>query len=258
MPAMWRNARAIFPWPYLEKPGERHLDEEDFTAPPVPLIAAKDGPLRIAFFTDNRVAACSTTIVQAVEKCAKFLSEAGHEIVENWPPAIEEAYELELSLLGADGADGIDGYLKSVGSTQTHPLLEAGFLGRMRAFRSSAAQLATNWEQWDKYRTLMIRFFNDYDAVLCPVYTQAAFKHGESVKPGNFEGFSYTMAWNVSGNPAATVRVAEAEGLPVNVQIVTARWHDLLALRICRSLEERFGGWQPPVVAQALRPARSS
>jgi Asp-tRNA(Asn)/Glu-tRNA(Gln) amidotransferase A subunit family amidase len=53
------------------------------------------------------------------------------------------------------------------------------------------------------------------------------------------------MAWNVSGNPAATVRVAETNGLPINVQVVTARWRDLLALDICSLLEKQFGGWRP-------------
>jgi Asp-tRNA(Asn)/Glu-tRNA(Gln) amidotransferase A subunit family amidase len=82
--------------------------------------------------------------------------------------------------------------------------------------------------------------------VLSPVYTQPALKHGDSVKPGNFEGFSYTMAWNVAAAPAAVVRCAEADGLPINVQVITGPWRDMLALEICGELEKQFSGWKPP------------
>jgi amidase len=221
-------------------------DGEDFTSPPVPLIPADYGKLRIAYFTDNGIAVCSSEIVNAVRSCAGFLSEAGHDVVEARPPGIDLAYELEMALLGADGGDGIDAYLASAGSTQIHPLLEAGFLSRMRRYRCNASEFASRWAQWDEYRSAIANFFQRYDAVLCPIYTQAALKHGDSAKPGHFEGFSYTMAWNVSGNPAATVRVAEADGLPINVQVVTAKWRDLLAIEICRILEKEFGGWQAP------------
>ncbi len=225
-------------------------DGEDVSSPPVPFIPAKRDRLRIALFTDNGMAPCSQEVVQAVRSCAQDLLNEdllNAEVVEERPPDIEQAYRLEMSLLGADGGDGIDAYLASVGSTQTHPLLEAGFLGRVRPFRCSASELANRWAQWDNYRAGIAAFFRRYDAVLCPVYTQPALKHGESVKAENFEGFSHTMAWNVSGNPAATVRVGCAQcGLPINVQVVTARWHDMLALQICRILEARNGGWIPP------------
>ena len=223
-------------------------DGTDWTSPPVPLIAPQDHSLRIAFFTDNGVATCSSDVVEAVRKCARFLSQAGHEVTEVRPPGIAQAYELEMGLLGADGAEGIDAYLESIGSTQRHPLLEAGFVSRMRQRRATATQLATRWAEWDEYRTQMTHFFRKYDVLLCPVYTQSALKHGESAKSGNFEGFSYTMAWNVSGNPAATVRCAESDGLPVNIQVVTACWRDLLALEVCWWIEKEFGGWRPPAI----------
>jgi hypothetical protein len=31
----------------------------------------------------------------------------------------------------------------------------------------------------------------------------------------------------------------------VNVQVVTKPWDDMLALEICQSIEDQFGGWQP-------------
>ncbi|MBV8821001.1 MAG: amidase [Acidobacteriaceae bacterium] len=219
-------------------------DGRDFTSPPVPLLEAQklDG-LRVAFFTYNGFARCSREIEDAVRACAHFLASHGCRVEEQRPPGVEDAYELELAIAGGDGCAAIDQYLEEIGSTQVHPLL-VHFLDRMRPFRASASQLAERWARWDSYRSAMAQFFEQYAAIVCPVYTQAALKHGESAQTVNFEGFSYTMAWNLVGAPAATVRCGEANGLPINVQVVTKPWRDLLALEICGFIEAAFGGWK--------------
>ncbi len=220
-------------------------DDLDFTSPPViPVPVDHSRKARLAFFTDNGFAPCSAEVQTAVRRCADFLRDTGAIVEELRPPGVEQAYELELAIAGADGGDGIDAYLQKMGSTQVHPLL-TGFLHRMRPYRATASELAGRWNQWDEYRLQIRRFFQNYDAILCPVYTQAALKHGESEHDGNFEGFSYTMAWNMAGVPAATVRCGEHGGLPINVQVVTRAWRDLLALEICRLIELQFGGWKP-------------
>lgn len=221
-------------------------DAHDFTSPPVPLLEPQNTrSLRVAFFTHNDFAPCAEEVKDAVTRCARFLEQAGAAVEECRPPGIEQAFELELGLLGADGVDGIDAYLRDVGSRELHPLLTS-WLDRMRPLRATASQLASRWTQWDQYRAAMARFFEQYDAIVCPVYTQPALKHGDSVRDGNFAGFSYTMAWNVAGAPAATVRCSGAGGLPINVQVVAKPWRDLTALAICQEIEAEFGGWRAP------------
>lgn len=228
-------------------------DGADFTSPPVPLLEAKPkSAMRVAFFTDNGFARCTPEVVDAVNRCAKFLQRAGILIEEHRPPVAEQAFDLEFALLGADGCDGIDAYLKDVGSTEVHPLLTA-WLNRMRPLRATASQLAKTWERWDDYRSGLARFFRRYDAILCPVYTQPALRHGESIRDGNFEGFSYTMAWNVAGLPAATVRCSETNGLPINVQVVAGPWQDMTALTICQLIEKEIGGWRAPLLASSVK-----
>ncbi len=220
-------------------------DGADFTSPPVPLTAAeRSRAMRIAFFTHNGFAQCTPEVQDVIRRCADFLSQDGMIVEERRPACVEQAYELELALLGADGADGIDHYLEEIGSAEVHPLLTA-FVNHMRPYRATTSEFAARWAQWDEYRSALARFFNDYDAILCPVYTQPALLHRGSLEDSNFEGFSYTMAWNLAGAPAATVRCSEAGGLPINVQVVTRPWRDLLALEICQTLERQFGGWQP-------------
>ena len=218
-------------------------NEEDITSPPVPLLKPSSEQLRVAFFTDNGIARCTPEVEDTVRRAADFLSRNGCIVEEARPALLSQAYELELAILGADGAEGIDAYLAAHGSRDVHPLL-TGFLDHMRPHRATAAGFAARWTQWDEYRAAVAHFFHDYDAILCPVYTQPALAHGDSLIESNFEGFSYTMAWNVAGTPAATVRCGSAGELPINVQVVTARWHDLLALHICQLLENQFGGWK--------------
>lgn len=221
-------------------------DGQDFTSPPVAFVPAKRDGAKVAFFIDNGITKCSPDVAAAVKGAAEHLSKFGHEVVEARPPGMDQAYELEMRLLGADGAEGIGAYLAAEGSTQTHPLLEEGFVRRMRKRRRSMHEFGALWAEWDEYRANITNFFREYDAVLCPVYPQTAFRHGESVQPGYFEGFSYTMAWNVSGNPAATVCVDYTNGLPINVQVVAAKWREMQALRCCQLLE-MMGGHMPPM-----------
>ena len=219
-------------------------DGQDFTSPPLPLLEPVTlKRLRVAFFSDNGFAPCAPEIKDAVKKCAAFLEGEGAAVTEQAPPGVAGAYHLEMALLGADGADGIDSYLAAVGSRKVHPLLTF-FVDQMRPHRVSATQFAGVWARWDGYRAAMLRFFRQYDVVLSPVYTHTALKHGESTMMENFRGFSYTMAWNVAGYPAATVRCAAQGKLPINVQVVAKPWHDLLALQVCSAIESRYGGWQ--------------
>ncbi len=222
-------------------------DGQDLSSPPVPLVeAAQDlRGLRVAFYTDNGFSPCAPYVRAAVEKCARFLADEGAQVTEERAPGVADVFHLEMALFGADGGDGIDAYLRQIGSDRVHPL-HTNFLSYMRPHRMSVTEFAKRWAQWDDYRAGLARFFERYDAILCPVYTQTALRHGESMKQENFHGFSYTMAWSVGQLPAATVRCAEHEGLPVNIQVVAKPWDDMLTLRICEAIEQKFGGWQPP------------
>jgi amidase len=220
-------------------------DGDDFTASSVPLAEAGDlSGKRVSFCPYNGFAPCTPQVEDAVRGCAEFLARNGFEIEERVAPGIDLAYELELALFGADGGEGIEEYLREIGSTKVHTLHRA-FVDHMRPHRVRSAEFAKHWAQWDEYRANLARFFKRYDVILCPAYTQPALVHRGSLDEQNFQGFSYTMAWNLAGAPAATVRCAGFENLPINVQVVTKPWQDLLALEICRLIEVEFGGWRP-------------
>lgn len=208
-------------------------DGEDHTVIDMPYDAAgtADGA-RVAFFVDNGIAAPDEDTAATVRRAAATLGAA-----ERLPPSIEQSYDLEMGLIGADGGDGLRAYLASIGGTETHPLFE-GWLAKLEPYRVSVAGLADLWNRLLAFRAAMHRFTRDYDAILSPVCATPAVPHGASIEDRTFRGFSYTMTYNVLGWPAVAVPYGRsASGLPIGVQIACRPWREDLALALARQLE---------------------
>ncbi len=208
-------------------------DGEDHTVVEMPYDAGMpvEGA-RVGFFLDNGIAASDAETAAAVRRAATALG-----AVECRPPEIEESYDLEMALIGADGGDGLRAYLAEIGSRETHPLLD-GWLAKLEAYRTPLAGFAKLWDRVGRFRAGMFAFMRDYDALLSPVCATPALPHGTSVEDRNFRGFSYTMTYNVLGWPAVTVPCGwSAAGLPIGVQIACRPWRDDLALGLARKLD---------------------
>jgi amidase len=205
--------------------------------------------LRACFYTDNGFAAADAEVIQTVHAAARALSDVVADVVEEPPPGVELAYDLEMKLLGPDGGDSLRAYLHSLGSQEVHPLL-SGWLEKLERYRTDLAGFAGYWAEWDCFRSQAARFLKRFDVILCPVSARPAVPHGTSIVDENFRGFSYTMAYNVLGWPAAVVRCGNsAEGLPIGVQVVAHPFCEHVALAVAGHLERVFGGWQPPAMA---------
>jgi amidase len=203
--------------------------------------------LRIAFYTDNGVAAADAEVSGVVRAAAAALAEEGVSVEEARPDCLAAAYEIEMKLIGADGGDSLRSYLRDVGSTSVHPLL-TGWLDKLEQYRTGIDGFARYWGEWFRYRAEMAAFLaGGYDAILCPAYIHPALPLGTSTLDENFIGFSHTMAYNVAGWPAAVVRCGESStGLPIAVQIAAAPWREDIVLAVALSLEQAFDGWKPP------------
>ena len=201
--------------------------------------------LRVAFFTANGIAEVDAETAATVQKAARALCGGGLRVEERTPPGIEQSYDLEMKLIGSDGGDGLRQFLASIGSNQSHPLLE-GWLAKLEPYRTSVGGFAEYWAGLHEFRAGMFAFLQNYDAILSPVSASPALPHGTSIQDDNFRGFSYTMTYNVTGWPAAVVRCGESgDGLPIDVQIAARPWREDIALAIAGRLEEIFGGWKP-------------
>lgn len=107
------------------------------------------------------------------------------------------------------------------------------------------------------------RFFRDWDVLLCPVTNRTAFEHrpmgtpfevdGETVEYWSIE--PHVQPFNFLGAPAISLPAGmDDDGLPVGVQLASARWSDEHLLAIARAVEPIAGGFRAPPIAVPLSP----
>jgi amidase len=167
--------------------------------------------LRIAVEADNRIVAPSADTVRTVGAAAAALSALGALVEEAHHP--DGGHELTRQIWRS-----YDGELSSL-------------------------DLYAALARWDAYRTAMLRWIADWDALLCPVYPTPAHRHGGLVR----DGLSYTTPFSLTGWPCVVVRCGTSvEGLPIGVQVVAGSWRDGVALRVAAALEAALGGYRAP------------
>ncbi len=111
-----------------------------------------------------------------------------------------------------------------------------------------------------EYRSRIADVFSSFDVLLLPAVAVSAFPlrirprevAGESVD-GLWGAFPFAAPFNVAGNPAVTVPVGLADGLPVGVQLVGPDGSEGSLLELCESIEEAVAF--PFASAEALWPA---
>ncbi len=118
-------------------------------------------------------------------------------------------------------------------------------------------ELLTAWTQWDPLRTELNAELACYTAVLTPVCSIPAFRHGERnwMVEGEplecFQAMRFTQWFNVLGAPAAVVPVGRStEGLPIGVQVASVPFADEAVLYVARQLDEDFGYRVPPLALE--------
>jgi amidase len=106
------------------------------------------------------------------------------------------------------------------------------------------------------------RFFESWDALLCPVAMTTAFPHCEPGTPIKVDGKeqsywmlpSYGAVFNYSGHPALSMPCGQdSDGLPIGLQLVGKRWSESRLLGIAAAIEPLTGGFRRPPAYRAKR-----
>ncbi|MFQ5823294.1 MAG: amidase [bacterium] len=243
-------------------------DGRDWDIPPVPL----DNPSKRALpelrfaWTDNFGGVPVTTESRAVlNKLARSLTELGCRVERHNPPGFdfEDAWETYGEILGT--AVGVHvplplrvlGYLLGPIMYMNDPTTRA----TMRGFGLIMQRFVKALTRRDALMKSMENFLSKWDAWLCPVSSTPAFTHRKSSMgwPGKHievdsqkvpywvGSMSYTTVLNLTGNPVVVLPLARSkDGLPIGVQVVGRRWHDLELLDIAAKIVEVTGGYQRP------------
>ena len=110
------------------------------------------------------------------------------------------------------------------------------------------------------------QFLMKWDVFICPVATQPAYKHlepddvifgyniyGDPVQVDGHQlnywmaNCAYTAPFNTTGHPAVTIPAGYSkDGMPIGVQIVGRRWHDMELLDIAEMIDAVAGAYKEP------------
>lgn len=201
---------------------------------------------RVAFYTHDHVTVPQDSIQRTVQEAAMALQQYGLSVTEIAPPtALKDAHEL-LGSYFFDGACG-EYYRTRLTAIGSHKVsfLQQQFLEHSKQHCRTTVDWLTLFERIGQFRLAMHALLDDVEIILCPPCATTAKPHGTCFD--TLRDFNYTMAYNLTGWPAAVVRCGTDEnGLPIGVQIVGRPWQDATVLAVAQQLENHFGGWQAP------------
>ena len=192
--------------------GDDGIDSGVIPMPLGNLTSSSTRDLRVAYYTDDGQATPTAEIGSVVEAAAQALREAGLTVKEAIPPRLSDSRSIterywQMSKLSGD-------------------------------------QVEQMFMDWDRFRTSMLAFMADYDAILCPADYRPASPHTEDHKEWRF---NYTLPFSLCGWPCTVVRAGEtAGGLPIGVQFASRPWREDIVLALAQQIEDALGGWKPP------------
>jgi amidase len=224
-------------------------DGRDPFVAPVPLrdsSAVELRGLRVGWHADNGIFTPTAEVQAATVAAVEALADAGASTREVIPGPMPKSLEglLSMFIWSADGGAWIQRMLDAAGTRTAHPLIAQQITDQEKVDSETFTRLI---EQRDRFRGDMLAFMQDYDVLVTPVVGFPAPALGTAEDEENFAGYSYTMVYNLSGQPAAVVRCGTSpDGLPVGVQVAAQPWREDVALAVAAHLERNFGGWKPP------------
>ncbi len=225
-----------------DSPPERPFAESAARAP---------GALRIASSTRPAVfGRVDSTMKGAVAETAQLLRSLGHSVEEEDP-----AYGLAQNAISVRFLRGMTDEARTMPQPERLQRRTRGFVRMGAAFSEAAVAWARRQEEADSER--LNRVFRNHDVLLTPMTARPP------VRAGRWEGcsaprtlvgmtsvFPYAVAWNMTGQPAASVPAGTAkDGRPIAVQLV-GRPNDeatLLALAAQIQAERRWPERRPPL-----------
>jgi amidase len=215
-------------------------DGRDTDVQPVPLDWSPEPSLkqlRIAFAPTFPGFPVATDIRAAIENLATELAKSGAVVEEANLPQLD--FHAELSSAGE-----LIGMMLGTVQPESQPVSLAQYLKALD--RRDESILA--WE----------RFFESWDALLCPPAMVTAFPHCEPGADLQVDGqpVSYWLVsahgaiFNYTGHPAVVMpQKLDRDGLPIGIQLVGKRWGESHLLGAAKAVSSITGEFRPPIMS---------
>jgi amidase len=193
--------------------------------------------LRIAFYADNGVSPPTPETIAAVGAAIAALADRGASLTEARPPDVDSSKALWVELMTADGGGGVRELLARLGTQRMHRFTE----WTQQKDAVSSVELMQALARWNQLQSRNLAFFEEFDAIVCPVNAGPATRHDEPTR------FDYTYHYNLLGWPVVVIRCGQSpDGLPIGVQVVARPWREDVAVAVAGVVEAEIGGWRAP------------
>ena len=229
------------------------VDSRDPISVPAVLSDMPTGrPLRIAVLPEPAGGRTDAGIAAATRKAANALADMGHQVTETSPASYARSIELWGLLLSGDlrSQRPLLDMVLGEGGRRFLDLTDVNFpeldVAGWSAIHTERYGVAREWAE----------FFTRFDALITPVWAHPAFAHGADIADSDgalmtLETLRPVLPPNLLGLPAAVTPAGMSNGLPVGIQVIGDRFHDLSCLSIAELIEQSLGTLTPidPVLA---------
>lgn len=213
---------------------------------PVPLA----GPLlpsRVAVVPDPEGAGVDPRVTEGVRRAADALATAGFEVEELEPPRLRACGDTWAAIADAELNSGLMDVPLGLCGEEARRFVEltsgasppAALVDYIEAL-TERHRLATEWAA----------FLESFPIVLGPVSTAMPFEVGADVATPEGamavrRSLRFTVSVNLLGLPAVALPAGTADGLPLGIQVVAARYREDVALGAAQVIEDRLGVLTP-------------
>jgi amidase len=238
-------------------------DDAEWDLAPVPWIEPPERALssyRFAWSTDFGGVPVSSDTRNAIQRLAQALAKLGCTLEARNPDgfSFDEAWETwgEIAITERAATGGDRSRERVTALTATLGEGWAVARGSAKGVRATVADYVSALTRRDGLITTLEKFFQRWDALLCPVTVTPAIGHvpfgtpidvdGAKV-PYFIAGTAYTCPFNLTGHPAVVVPLTRSkQGLPIGLQIVGRRWSEPALLAVAQKLALITGPFTPP------------
>jgi Asp-tRNA(Asn)/Glu-tRNA(Gln) amidotransferase A subunit family amidase len=208
--------------------------------------------LRIGYYEDDGENATDCETAAAVRSAAAALSNAGFVVEPFRPVGLAKAREF-WSVIFVDAGALLLGAMAR-GHENNVALNTRQFIAFAAARPSLTGERLLNaLIECDQLRLGLQEQMENFPIPLAPVCSMPAFLHQDAGWGPNYTAdylrtMSYCQHYNLLGNPAATVPVAQSpEGLPIGVQIIGRPNKDHEVLAVAEILNQQYKWKEPPL-----------
>lgn len=204
-----------------------------------PVDVPNAGPTKVALFDQWEGCAADPQVVAALQNSAKWLEDAGYIVERATPPYFAEATQLWLRLVLNEGRFGFNQAIEQLGDEAIRKAYPANEVPQLD-YETFVRELALR----SKYLRAWNEFFEKYPVLLMPSCWKQPFPVDADLRGGNAfvslaDAQSPQLATPILGLPGVAVSTGLADGLPMGVQLVTARYEEAKALDAAEIIEAR-------------------